>query len=94
MDTKTPFVSDEQIRSVPMHDIDTGELVALEEMSPYRVRDLYEAELQALRDRVEPRDRIIQELVDALADPHKMSLGTAALAKAKEQLGIEPSNQK
>jgi len=46
------------------------------------------------REEVEPRDRIIQELVDALADPHKMSLGTAALAKAKEQLGIEPSNQK
>lgn len=115
MDTKTPFVSDEQIRSVPMHDIDTGELVALEEMSPYRVRDLYEAELQALRDRVEPRDRIIQELVDALAralEPasfathqarlpitHHEFLRTlqgmnAALAKAKEQLGIEPSNQK
>lgn len=52
MDTKTPFVSDEQIRSVPMHDIDTGELVALEEMSPYRVRDLYEAELQSMRERL------------------------------------------
>lgn len=111
MDTKTPFVSDEQIRSVPMHDIDTGELVALEEMSPYRVRDLYEAELQALRDRVEPRDRIIQELVDAIMDNARhrllaegeegdtvndflnMTLNTA-LAKAKEQFGVEPSNQK
>ncbi len=45
---------------------------------------------EAIREVVEPRDRLLQELVDALADPHKMSLGTAALAKAKEQFGITP----
>ena len=45
----------------------------------------------AIREEVEPRDRLLQEAVDALADPHKMSLGTAALAKAKEQFGITPT---
>ena len=44
----------------------------------------------AIREEVEPRDRLLQEAVDALADPHKVSLGTAALAKAKEQFGITP----
>lgn len=48
----------------------------------------------AIRELVEPRDRLLQELVDALADPHKMSLGTAAIAKAKERFGITPTNQK
>lgn len=28
---------------------------------------------------------------DDVADPHKVSLGTAALAKAKEQFGITPT---
>lgn len=45
----------------------------------------------AIRELVEPRDRLLQEAVDALADPHKVSLGTAALAKAKEQFGITPT---
>ena len=60
------------------------------------------------REEVEPRDRIIQELVDAIMDNARhrllaegeegdtvndflnMTLNTA-LAKAKEQFGIEPS---
>ncbi len=64
-------------------------------------------------EEVEPRDRILQELVDALANVSKESEGigtivcncgaaatgiqlatNSALAKAKEQFGIEPSNQK
>ena len=46
------LLSDEQIRSVPMHDIDTGELVALEEMSPYRVRDFYEQARKQDKERI------------------------------------------
>ena len=66
-----------------------------------------------IREEVEPRDRLIQELVDALANVSKESedIGTivcncgaaatgiqlatnSALAKAKEQFGIEPSKLK
>ena len=61
------------------------------------------------REEVEPRDRIIQEAVDAIeevrkinadlvrrgpmdtAAAHCLRVAKALLAKAKEQLGIEPS---
>ncbi len=54
-------------------------------------RNIRQGYATCIREEVEPRDRLLQEAVDALADPHKVSLGTAALAKAKEQFGITPT---
>ena len=137
MDTKTPFVSDEQkpfnghtkgnATAIPFDErwmVSTPEQIVLitvggndEENARFAAHcwNTYyqrEAELQALRDRVEPRDRILQELVDGIEEVRKINadlvsrgpmdtaaghclrVSKAALAKAKEQFGIEPSNQK
>jgi hypothetical protein len=46
--------------------------------------DEHEAEFQRTRE-------VVQALVNALADPHKMSLAAHALDLAKSQLQIEPT---
>ena len=112
MDTKTPFVSDEQIAKVMAAEFTRTRDHVVACGAARAMRNIYEAELQALRDRVEPRDRILQELVDGIEEVRKINadlvsrgpmdtaaghclrVSKAALAKAKEQLGIEPSNQK
>lgn len=113
MDTKTPFVSDEQIAKVMAAEFTRTRDHVVACGAARAMRNIYEAELQALRNRVEPRDRILQELVDALANVSKESEGigtivcncgaaatgiqlatNSALAKAKEQFGIEPSKLK
>lgn len=47
----------------------------------------YEKEAQRTKDRA-----LIQTLVNALADPHKMSNGSAALDEAKEN-GFTPTEE-
>ena len=54
-------------------------------------KSFYESAHQRDNERIEELTGLVQEAVDALADPHKVSLGTAALAKAKEQFGITPT---
>ncbi len=84
MSTKTPEQRAEE--RYQKHGWLTGRPMWFNEDDPKRA----EGYATCIREEVEPRDRILQEAVDALADPHKVSLGTAALAKAKEQFGITP----
>ncbi len=98
---KTPFVSDEQINDIATRNAGFDETEATGiRLGMIKARDLYEPELRALRDRVEGRDRLIQELVDALKYGTRLhfygaqsAIETmeAALAKAKELTGITPN---
>ena len=89
MSTKTPEQRAEE--RIPWGQA-TIDAVGLPYDGVHNTRDIARAAYAAaIREEVEPRDRLLQEAVDALADPHKVSLGTAALAKAKEQFGITPT---
>ena len=85
-DTKTPLpplVSDDAIAKVMADQFKTTRDHVVACGASRSVRNIYEADRQRTREAV-------QACVDALANPHKMSLAASALSLAKT-INIEPA---